>query len=50
MFSTIAVAPEVIPVICLPSNLPVSPIELIHLNIVFDVNSPSDTLSICSLG
>ena len=49
-FSTIAVAFDVLPFICLPIKLKVSPCVLNTLKTVCVFHLPSDTFNICSLG
>ena len=50
MFSTIAVALDVSPVIVLPTKFAVSPVVAIALNIFLVSHLPSDALKIFSLG
>ena len=50
MFSIIAVAPEVNPVICLPIKSSGLPTDEIALNIVYVSKLPSDIRNICPLG
>ena len=49
-FSTIAVAPDVWPVIVLPTKFEEFPVILKDLKTLLDVNLPSDTLNICWRG